>query len=215
MIELKDVTKRYGDTDVVKGVSLQIEEGDFLSVLGPSGSGKTTLLNMIAGILTPTRGEVLADGVSLYKLSLRERVVFRRNRFGFIFQTFNLIPYLTAAENVEVSLYLTRISRLKQKMIAGELLEMVGLGDKPNRFPSELSVGEQQRVAVARALANNPQVILADEPTGNLDSKTGEEVMNYIKQLNEGGVTVLLVTHDPQMACFARREVRIVDGRLL
>jgi len=215
MIELRNVTKKYGDMEVVKAANFQVEKGDFLSVLGPSGSGKTTLLNMIAGLLTPTHGEVMVDGVSLYGLSLRERAVFRRKKFGFIFQTFNLIPYLTAVENVEVPLYLAGIYKKKQKMIASELLEKVGLKDKLNRLPSQLSVGEQQRVAIARALANNPQVILADEPTGNLDSKTGKEVITYIRRLNEDGGTVLLVTHDREMASFARREIKIVDGRLL
>lgn len=215
MIELRNVTKKYGDMEVVKTANLCVEKGDFLSVLGPSGSGKTTLLNMIAGLLTPTHGEVMVDGVSLYGLSLRERAIFRRKKFGFIFQTFNLIPYLTTVENVEVPLYLAGIYKKKQKMIASELLEKVGLKDKLNRLPSQLSVGEQQRVAIARALANNPQVILADEPTGNLDSKTGKEVITYIRRLNEDGGTVLLVTHDREMASFARREIKIVDGRLL
>lgn len=215
MIELRDVTKKYVDIEVVKTANLCVKKGDFLSVLGPSGSGKTTLLNMIAGLLTPTHGEVMVDGVSLYGLSPRERVAFRRKKFGFIFQTFNLMPYLTAIENVEVPLCLVGIAEKKQAMIARELLEKVGLRDKLIRFPSQLSVGEQQRVAVARALANNPEVILADEPTGNLDSKTGREVMSYIKRLNEDGVTVLLVTHDREMAGFARREIKIVDGSLL
>ncbi len=214
MIELREATKIYGGTEVVKTANFRVEKGDFLSILGPSGSGKTTLLNMIAGLLTPTYGEVMIDGVSLYRLSLGERVVFRRKKFGFIFQTFNLIPYLTVLENVEVPLYLLGVTQKRQEMIARELLEKVGLGDKLNRFPSQLSVGEQQRVAVARALANNPQVILADEPTGNLDSKIGKEVMNYLKRSNEDGVTVLLVTHDQEMAIFARREIRIIDGRL-
>lgn len=214
MIELRDITKKYVDIEVVKEANFLVGKGGFLSVLGPSGSGKTTLLNIIAGLLTPTYGEVMIDGVSLYGLSPRERVDFRRKEFGFIFQTFNLIPYLTAVENVEVPLYLTGIAKKKQRVIAKELLEKVGLGGKLSRFPSQLSVGEQQRVAIARALANNPKIILADEPTGNLDSKTGKEVMSYIKKLNEAGVTVLLVTHDQEMASFARREIKIVDGRL-
>lgn len=215
MIELRDVTKMYGNMEIVKDANFQIEKGNFVSVLGPSGSGKTTLLNIIAGLLSPTRGEVIIDGISLYELSLKERVVFRREQFGFIFQTFNLIPYLTVVENVEVPLYLVGIDKKKQKIIASELLEKVGLKDKLNRLPFQLSVGEQQRVAVARALANNPQVILADEPTGNLDSKTGKDVISYIREFNKDGVTVLLVTHDQEMAAFARREIKIVDGRLL
>ena len=214
VIELKQATKRYGDVDVVSRLSFRVESGDFISILGPSGSGKTTLLNMIAGLLTPTDGEVMVDGVSLYGLSSKERAAFRRERFGFIFQTFNLLPYLTAVENVEVPLYLMGLRKKEQEAAATELLERMGLGAKLTRFPSQLSVGEQQRVAVARALANGPQVILADEPTGNLDSGTGKEVMNHIKGLNEEGRTVLLVTHDPRMAAFAVRGIRIADGRL-
>lgn len=214
MIEVKEVTKSYGDTTPIKDMNIQIEEGEFTSIIGPSGSGKTTLLNIVAGLLTPTHGEVTVDGTSLYKLNRRDRVAFRRKIFGFVFQAFNLIPYLTASENVQVPLYLAGIKKKRQEHLAREFLERVGLKDKGSRFPSQLSIGEQQRVAIARALANSPRVIFADEPTGNLDVKNGKEVMRYIKELNERGVTILLVTHDSEMADFAQRKIKLVDGRL-
>ncbi len=214
MIEVKRVTKSYGDVTPIEDVDLQIEEGEFASIVGPSGSGKTTLLNLIAGLLTPTQGEIVTDGISLYQLSQRDRVAFRRKNFGFVFQAFNLIPYFTAMENVQIPLYLAGVKEKEQASLARELLEKVGLEGKDSRFPAQLSTGEQQRVAIARALANNPRVIFADEPTGNLDAKNGAEVMTYIEELNGKGVTIILVTHDSDMADFARRKIKLVDGRL-
>jgi len=214
MIKVKNITKTYGNIEALKDVSLEVRSGEFISVVGPSGSGKTTLLNVVAGLLTPTEGEVIVDGVSLYKLSLKQRIAFRRKNFGFIFQTFNLLSYLTAMENVEIPLYLAGAKSADQRLVAKELLNRVGLKERLSHLPSELSIGEQQRVAIARALANNASVILADEPTGNLDTKTGEEFMREIKRLNAEGVTVLLVTHNVEMAKFANRQLRIIDGRL-
>jgi putative ABC transport system ATP-binding protein len=214
VIDVNGVTKSYGDVTPIKDMSIQIEEGEFTSIIGPSGSGKTTLLNMVAGLLTPTQGEVIVNGVSLYKLNQRDRVAFRRENFGFVFQAFNLIPYFTVIENVQVPLYLAGVKEKEQEHLAGELLERVGLQDKVSRFPAQLSIGEQQRVAIARALANSPRVIFADEPTGNLDRKNGREVMGYIKELNEKGVTILLVTHDSEMADFAQSKIELIDGRL-
>lgn len=214
MIEVKDITKSYRDSTALQNVSFCIDGDNFVSVTGPSGSGKTTLLNIIAGLLTPTNGEVLIDGVSLYTLNHREQVAFRRRNFGFIFQSFNLIPYLTAIENVEVPLYLAGEKKQRQRFVAGELLARVGLEDKRDRLPSQLSTGEQQRVAIARTLANSPRVIFADEPTGNLDRKAGRVIMNYLSDLNELGVTVILVTHDLEMADFAKRRIELIDGRL-
>lgn len=214
MIEIKALTKSYDDTTPLDNADFSISGGDFVSVVGPSGSGKTTLLNIMAGLLTPTRGQVLVDGVSLYDLNPRERAAFRRKNFGFIFQSFNLISYLTAAENIEVPLYLAGDKKKRQQYVAREALARVGLQDKANRFPSQLSIGEQQRVAVARALANGPRVIFADEPTGNLDARAGRVVMGYMKELNELGVTILLVTHDLEMASFADRTIELIDGRL-
>jgi putative ABC transport system ATP-binding protein len=213
LIELREITKSYGDITPIEDLSLKIEEGDFISIIGPSGSGKTTLLNIIAGLLTPTRGEINVDGVSLYGLNQRARVAFRRENFGFVFQAFNLIPYLTTIENVEVPLYLAGMKNREQRALASDLLERVGLIDKADRFPTQLSIGEQQRVAIARALANSPKVVFADEPTGNLDTENGMEVMRYIKELNERGVTVLLVTHDSEMAGFAQRKIKLANGR--
>jgi len=215
VIEVKNVTKTYGRLEALNDVSLEVKDGDFISLLGPSGSGKTTFLNAVAGLLTPTRGKVVVDGVSLYELGARERTAFRRKKFGFIFQAFNLISYLTAIENVEMPLYLQGMQSAKQRVIASQLLEKVGLKDRFFHLPSELSIGEQQRVAIARALANNASVMLADEPTGNLDTKNGAELMGYVKELNEEGVTVLLVTHDPSVAAFARRSIKVVDGRIM
>lgn len=215
MIEVKHVTKTYGSIEALNDVSLQVEDGDFISIVGPSGSGKTTFLNLVAGLLTPTSGETMVDGVSLYELSPRDRTAFRRKKFGFIFQSFNLIPYLTAVENVEIPLYVAGVRPTKQRAVASRLLDRVGLKDRFYHLPSELSLGEQQRVAIVRALANNASVILADEPTGNLDTKTGEELMEYVKELNGDGVTVLLVTHDLAIAGFAKRTIEIVDGRIM
>ncbi len=168
----------------------------------------------MAGLLSPTEGQVIVDGVSLYELTQRQRIAFRRKNFGFIFQSFNLISYLTAAENIEVPLYLAGEKRRKQRYIARELLDRVGLQDKADRFPAQLSIGEQQRVAIARTLANSPRVIFADEPTGNLDGETGGVIMCYMKELNDLGVTVLLVTHDLKMANFADRNIELTNGRL-
>lgn len=215
MIEVKTVTKSFGDITPLEDINFCINRGDFVSVIGPSGSGKTTLLNLMAGLLTPTRGEIMVDGTSLYELNQRDRVAFRRKNFGFIFQSFNLISYLTVVENVEVPLYLAGEKKKKQRHVAHELLARVGLEDKGNRFPSQLSIGEQQRVAIARTLANSPRVIFADEPTGNLDGKTGRVIMNYMKELNELGVTIVLVTHNLEMADFAERKIELNDGRLL
>ena len=214
MIEVKSVTKSYDDITPLEDVNFCINGGDFVSVVGPSGSGKTTLLNVMAGLLTPTKGEIMVDGTSLYELNQRDRVAFRRKNFGFIFQSFNLTSYLTVVENVEVPLYLAGEKKKRQRHVAQELLARVGLEDKGDRFPSQLSIGEQQRVAIARTLANSPRVIFADEPTGNLDGKTGRVIMNYLKELNELGVTILLVTHNLEMANFAERKIELTDGRL-
>ncbi len=214
MIEVRAVTKSYDDITPLEDINFCINGDDFVSVTGPSGSGKTTLLNVMAGLLTPTQGEIVVDGTSLYELNQRDRVAFRRKNFGFIFQSFNLISYLTAVENVEVPLYLAGEKNKRQRHIAKELLDRVGLEDKGDRFPNQLSIGEQQRVAIARTLANSPRVIFADEPTGNLDGKAGRVIMNYLKELNELGVTILLVTHNLNMADFAKRKIELNDGRL-
>ncbi|MFW6150821.1 MAG: ABC transporter ATP-binding protein [Chloroflexota bacterium] len=215
MIALRNMSRRYGHVRALSHASLDIDGGEFVSIVGPSGSGKTTLLSAIGGLLTPTEGEVLVDGSSLYQLPPGERVAFRRKHFGFIFQTFNLLTYLTVVENVEVPLYLAGATRCQQRETATELLHRVGLEHRMQHLPSQLSAGEQQRVAIARALANSPSVVLADEPTGNLDSGGGHDIMKQLQSLNADGVTVLLVTHDTDMAGFASRQVRINDGRVV
>jgi putative ABC transport system ATP-binding protein len=214
MITLERVRKSYAEQTSLSDVDLEIGQGEFAAILGPSGSGKSTLLNIAAGLLTPTAGRVLHDGISLYELEPRERVAFRRRNFGFIFQSFHLVPYLTALENVEVALYVAGERPDAQRRRALELLERVGLAGKGNRLPTELSVGEQQRVAIARAVAAGPKVMFADEPTGNLDSRAGAEIMELLKELHMQGVTILLVTHDHAMARWADRRIQIVDGRI-
>jgi len=213
MIELRNVSKSYSTARPIADLDLRIPEGDFIAILGPSGSGKTTLLNMVAGLLTPSSGQVLVDGVSLYDVSVRDRAAFRRENCGFVFQTFNLLPYFTVLQNVEVPLYLSGKKTRWQQQLARELLESVHLADKADRFPSQLSAGEQQRVAIARALANRPRVIFADEPTGNLDRDNGRVVMRHLQELNEQGKTILLVTHDVEMASFTQRQIQLLNGR--
>ncbi len=217
MIELIDVYKVYRigihEVYALRGVNLKVERGEFVAIMGPSGSGKSTLLYLIGCLDKPTRGKVIIEGLDTSELSDRELTVLRRDRIGFIFQQYYLIPTLTALENVELPMVFKGISKTKRVRKAKELLEMVGLGDKVDRKPNELSGGEQQRVAIARALANDPSVLLCDEPTGNLDTKSGKIVMDMIKSLNaERGITVVLVTHDPSLKVYADRVVRIRDG---
>jgi putative ABC transport system ATP-binding protein len=209
------MSKSFGGTVVIRDLEFRCKEGEFVAITGSSGSGKSTFLSVMAGLLSPDRGEVLVDGTSLYDLSLRDRVAFRKRKFGFVFQTFNLIPYLTAIENIQVPLYLIGMDGGTQANVAESLLGLVGLSGKGSRLPSQLSAGEQQRVAIARALANSPRIIFADEPTGNLDRKNGEEVMDYLMRLTGCGVTILLVTHDQRIAGRAQREVKLMEGRVM
>jgi putative ABC transport system ATP-binding protein len=197
--------------EALRGVNLKVESGDFLAVLGPSGSGKSTLLNLIGALDKPTSGTLLIDDVEVSTLNDNQLADLRR-RIGFVFQFFNLIPRFTAKDNVELSMSIVGIGRTERKKRAEELLETVGLKDRINHKPTELSGGQQQRVAVARALANNPRFLLLDEPTGNIDSKTAQEVMNLIKSLNEKGVTIIMVTHDQRLAKEAKRTVQMFDG---
>jgi putative ABC transport system ATP-binding protein len=195
-------------------VTLQIERGDFVSVIGPSGSGKSTLLLLLGGMLRPASGRVLVEGQSLYDLSPEKRASVRKKKIGFVFQTFNLIPYLTAIENVQVPLFLAGAGEANQKKRAGELLDRMGLSDRLHHKPSELSVGQQQRVALARMLANDPAVILADEPTGNLDPDTAQSVLDFLADANRDGRTVVVVTHDMRAAQRAKRTLRLVEGKI-
>jgi len=198
--------------EALRGVNLKVESGDFLAVLGSSGSGKSTLLNLIGALDKPTEGKMLIEGVDVSTLNDNQLADLRR-RIGFVFQFFNLIPRFTARENVELSMSIADMSRAERKKQAEDVLETVGLKERMNHKPAELSGGEQQRVAIARALANNPRFLLMDEPTGNIDSKTANEVLGLIKRLNEEkGVTIIMVTHDQRLATQAKRAVQMFDG---
>jgi putative ABC transport system ATP-binding protein len=216
IVEAVDLKKTYMlgkiPVEALRGVNLKVESGDFLAVLGPSGSGKSTLLNLIGALDKPTAGKMLIDGVDISTLNDNQLADLRR-RIGFVFQFFNLIPRFTARDNVELSMSIGDMSKAERRKRAVDLLETVGLKDRMNHKPAELSGGEQQRVAVARALANNPRFLLMDEPTGNIDSKTASEVMVLIKRLNEEkGVTIIMVTHDQHLAREAKRTVQMFDG---
>jgi putative ABC transport system ATP-binding protein len=219
MFRLEQVAKRYrhksNEVVALEPTSLDVAAGEFLAIIGPSGSGKTTLLSTLGGMLAPTTGKVWLDGSSLYDTSARERAEIRQRQIGFVFQTFNLIPYLTALENVEVPAMLASKQGADQRDRAAALLRRVGLQDRLQHKPSELSVGQQQRVALARTLANDPAVILADEPTGNLDPGTREEVLEFFAELCRDGRTVIVVTHDPVTASRATRTVKLAGGSIV
>lgn len=219
VIELKDVHKYYrmGKTKVhaLRGASLKVQEGEFISIEGPSGSGKSTLLNMVGCLDVPSKGEVHLEQWHTEKLSESDLAQIRGRKIGFVFQTFHLMNNMTALENVALPMVFQGIPYRKRVKRAADLLRRVGLGERLNHKPTQLSGGERQRVAIARALSNNPDVILADEPTGNLDSKTGREILELLKNLNEEeGKTVVMVTHDPRAAEFADRIVKIRDGKV-
>ncbi|MBN1810642.1 MAG: ABC transporter ATP-binding protein [Anaerolineae bacterium] len=217
IVETRDLVKVYGDGAQVRalgGVNMQVEKGEFISVMGPSGSGKSTLLNMLGALDRPTSGQVLIGGEDLTKV--RDLDTFRARTVGFIFQLHNLIPTLTALENVEVPMMGQPIGRGKRKRRAKQLLELVGLADRMNHLPNQLSGGQRQRVAVARALANEPKLVLADEPTGDLDTHSGEEVIALMHRLNhELGTTFIAVTHDPSVARKTDRILVMRDGNIV
>ena len=218
MIELKQVSRTYTHgsrtIEALRGITLSIDAGAFLSVMGPSGSGKSTLLNLIGGLDQPSSGEIFIDKVPLHGISDDELTLIRRRRVGFIFQFFNLLPILTAAENVGLPLLLEGIpfSKIRPKVEA--LLSKVGLRERTEHRPEQLSGGEMQRVAIARALITNPAVLLADEPTGNLDSHTSAEIFDLLKGLNAEGQTIVMVTHDPKAAAFGNRMITLKDGSI-
>ena len=199
----------------LQGLDLVVPQGEFLAVMGPSGSGKTTLLNCVSGLDEIDAGRVLVDGLSIHELSDKERTKHRASAMGFIFQAFNLIPVFTATENVELPLLLAGVRETDARIRARETLERVGLGHRLARRPMELSGGEQQRVAVARALAGRPRIVWADEPTGNLDSEMAEAVIDLLGELHREGLTIILVTHDPNVAAHADRLITVRDGRLV
>jgi putative ABC transport system ATP-binding protein len=199
----------------LRGVSLDIEPGDFVCLMGPSGSGKTTLLNIIGGLDEPSRGHVTVDGENLVALSENKLARLRLQKMGFVFQNYNLLANFTAQENVEAPMVLAKIGRKERKQRTLSLLDKVGLADRAHHYPGELSGGQQQRVAVARALANNPPILIGDEVTGDLDGESGMAIMRLLAKLNEEGMTIVFVTHDPRMAEFARRLIHIYDGKLV
>ena len=219
LIEIKNLKKKYtsGDETVeaLAGVDISIESGEFITIMGQSGSGKSTLLSVLGGMNHPSSGEVEMAGVKLYQLPGEKLADFRAQNLGFVFQSFHLIPYLTAIENVMLPLAIVKMSTNAKRSAARSTLERVGLGSKLDRLPNQLSGGEQERVAIARAMVNTPQILLADEPTGNLDSRTSEEVMALFRELNNSGQTVVMVTHNPDNGRYADRTITLKDGMVV
>jgi putative ABC transport system ATP-binding protein len=218
-IQAQRISKRYGKGDAavsaLKEVSFTIDRGEFVAVMGESGSGKSTLLSIVGTLNSPTSGKLMVDDVDVYALGKDARADFRRESIGFVFQNFNLIPYLTLTENVMLPLATVREKSAKKRAMAFEALKRVGLSEKGGRLPSQISGGEQERVAIARAIVGRPPIILADEPTGNLDSKTGKEIMGIVNTLNGEGMTIVMVTHNPDYAAYANRVLRVADGVLM
>ena len=220
IVVTRDLTKVYaqGEIEVIalNRINLEIKDGEFLVLMGPSGSGKSTLLHIIAGIDRPTSGSCIVQGVDLQELDESELADWRNQNIGFVFQTFNLIPVLTAYENVELPLLLTGMSRKQRRQQVETALELVGLSDRMNHLPRQLSGGQEQRVAIARAIVTDPTLVVADEPTGNLDSHAAQEVLSILQSLNRSlGKTIIMVTHDPKAASFGSRIVHLEKGELL
>jgi putative ABC transport system ATP-binding protein len=218
MIELRDLKKVYKtgtiEFEALKGISLKLESGEFVSLMGPSGSGKSTLMNIIGCLDTPTGGSYYLEDKDVSGLTLDQLSEVRNQKLGFVFQNFNLLPYATAYENVELPMFYNKKKAAERKERVSELLNLVGLYDWRKHRPTELSGGQQQRVAIARALVMDPPILLADEPTGNLDSKSGEEIMNLFISLWKAGRTILMVTHDTKIATFSQRSIHILDGKM-
>jgi putative ABC transport system ATP-binding protein len=217
IIQVQDLTKvyRFGEVEVhaLRGVSLLIQRGEFLAIMGPSGSGKSTFMNILGFLDQPTHGQYLFEGISGERLSRDERAEIRNRKIGFVFQGFNLLARTSALENVQLPMIYARTSTLKRKEMGIKALSEVGLAGREHHHPSQLSGGEQQRVAIARALVNQPSIILADEPTGNLDSKTSIEIMGIFQRLNRDlGITIIMITHEPDIALYAKRNIHFKDG---
>jgi putative ABC transport system ATP-binding protein len=212
---VKEFGQGAGKVTAVRGINISIEQGEFISIMGESGAGKSTLLSMLGGLLSPTNGEILIGGIDIYNLSTDKRADFRREFMGFIFQSFQLIPYLNVMENVQLPLAVTHHSEADKETLAMAALEKVGLKDKSHRLPNQVSGGEQERVAIARAVVNEPPILFADEPTGNLDSRNSSEVMNLLTRLNSEGQTIVMVTHSRKNADYSHRIVEVADGTLL
>jgi putative ABC transport system ATP-binding protein len=219
LVELVQLEKQYqlGSSSVaaVNGIDLAIDEKEFMALMGPSGCGKSTLLSLVGAMSPPSAGRVIVDAIDVYALDVERRADFRREYLGFVFQQLYLVPYLTAVQNVMLPLAAARVRNAEQREMAGDALARVGLGDKLDRLPRDLSGGEQQRVAIARAIVNRPPLLLADEPTGCLDTATGREILDLFLRLRDGGLTILLVTHDPSIGAQADRLVRMRDGVLI
>ena len=214
----KDLVKHYGKGDgiveAVRGMSFTIDSGEFIAVMGESGAGKSTVLSIMGAMNAPTSGQYAVDGIDVYKLKRERRADFRREFLGFVFQSFHLIPYLTVMENVALPLAIVKARAKEKERMAEEALARVGMADKADRLPGQISGGEKERVAIARAIVNEPPVLMADEPTGNLDSKTSRSVMDLLKKLNREGMTVVMVTHSHECAGYAGRVLHMADGRL-
>jgi putative ABC transport system ATP-binding protein len=218
LIDIRDITKVYemGEEKVhaLSGVTLGVERGEYVAIMGPSGSGKSTLMNLIGCLDTPTSGSYVLNGREVARMTDDELAAIRNQEIGFVFQTFNLLPRTTALQQVELPLVYSGLSRRERRERAARALEAVGLADRMNHHPNEMSGGQRQRVAIARALVNNPSILLADEPTGNLDSQTGAEIMTLFDDLNARSNTIVLVTHEEDIAAHARRIVRLLDGKV-
>ncbi|PLX46548.1 MAG: ABC transporter ATP-binding protein [Desulfobulbaceae bacterium] len=216
LIEIQDIGKDYqeGETTVqaIKQMNFFIDDGEFVSIMGQSGSGKSTLLSILGGLNHPSRGRILLDSLDIYELSSEQRADLRSEYIGVIFQSFQLIPYLTVLENVKLPMSITGRKAKEQDKMARDVLARVGLANKADRLPDKLSGGEQERVAIARAIVNKPPILLADEPTGNLDSTTADEIMNLLKELNAEGQTIIMVTHNPEACKHTARTIQVKDG---
>ncbi len=219
LIETVDLVKVYTldavEVPALRGVSIKIEEGEYVSIMGPSGSGKSTLMHILGCLDTPTSGKYFLEGVDISKLNEDELAEIRKRKIGFVFQSFNLLPRITNVENVELPMTYAGIPSRQRRQRALELLERVGLKHRAFHRPTEISGGEAQRVAIARALANDPKIVLADEPTGNLDTRTGEEIMSLFEELNREGRTIIIVTHDPEISERTNRIIKIRDGKII
>ena len=219
MLQIENLTKVFRtdevETHALSGVSLSIKEGEFVAIMGPSGCGKSTLLNIVGLLDNPTQGKLTFDGEEVARLSDRQRTIFRRGRVGFVFQSFNLVEELTVFENVELPMLYLKLSASERKQRVNEVLTRLKIAHRAKHFPKQLSGGQQQRVAIARAVATNPKLILADEPTGNLDSKHGEEVMELLTELNRSGSTIVMVTHSERDSAYAHRVINLFDGKVV
>ena len=216
LIEIRGIGKDYqsgeATVEAIKQMDFFIDDGEFVSIMGQSGSGKSTLLSILGGLNHPTRGRIMLDSLDIYKLTSEQRADLRSEYIGVIFQSFQLIPYLTVLENVKLPMAITGKKARQQDKMARDVLERVGLANKADRLPDQLSGGEQERVAIARAIVNRPPILLADEPTGSLDSKTADEIMNLLTELNREGQTIIMVTHNPEACKYASRTILVKDG---